>query len=255
MNKKPILIQTAMEIECQEILKKIDDLKEKEIQGYQFYEGVIEEYPVVVSLSKVGIIHTSASLSLAIMKYQPKAIINLGIAGATSQKIHKKDIVIGESCININSYRTANLKEGEGSNPEKWELLTFLSGEEDHLTIEVADERLMSLVKEVPNYEQGRIYYGRIGSGDVWNQEIDRLLSLNKKYDILCEDMEAIATYTIANRLNIPVLSLKIISDNSLIGEDYSREVGKDLQEYAFIYLKELIEKFIIENTDEEQAK
>lgn len=230
-----------MKVECQEILKRLENKKEIEIQDYQFYEGTIDNYPVVISLSKVGLIHTAASLSLAIHHYHPNSIINLGIAGATSKELHTKDIIIGESCININSYRTPNLKENEGSNPNNWELLTFLSGEKDRFIEQPATQKLIQLTNEIPKKELGKIYYGKIGSGDVWNREIDRILFLNQKYHILCEDMESIATYTIANNLNIPVISLKIISDNSLIEEEYNREVGIYIQEYALEYINKLI--------------
>ena len=53
--------------------------------------------------------------------------------------------------------------------------------------------------------------------------------------------MESIATYTISNQQKIPVISIKMISDNSLTGEEYNREVGKDLQDYMYNYLKEII--------------
>lgn len=242
LNQEPILIQTAMEVECQEILKKLKDLKEKEIQGYQFYEGKMNNYPIVVSLSKVGLIHASSSLTLAIQMYKPIVIINIGIAGATSKEIHTKDIVIGKSCININSYKTEALNEGEGSSPKNWELLTFLSGEKDRLIEQSASPKLIELTKEINSQEFGKVYYGKIGSGDVWNQEFDRILFLNQKYQILCEDMESIATYTLANQWKIPVISLKMISDNALIKETYNREVGIYIQIYALNYLVKLID-------------
>lgn len=244
MNKQPILIQVAMEIECQEILKKIDNLEELEIQTYKFYKGTIKDYPIIISLSKVGLIQTSASLTIAINKFNPISIINIGIAGATSKEMHIKDIVVGESCININSYRTPNLKENEGTNPNNWELLTFLSGEEDRLVEQNANKELIKLTKQIKNNQYGNIYYGRIGSGDAWNREVDRILYLNQKYHILCEDMESIATYTLANQWNIPVISIKMISDNSLIGEEYDRNIGKYLEEYTLNYVSELIKYY-----------
>ena len=241
MNQLPILIQVAMEVECQELLKKIDNLKEVTIKSHKFYEGEINNYKVVISLSKVGLIQASSSLTIAILKYNPMAIINIGIAGATSKKLHLKDIVIATSCININSYRTPILKENEGSKPNSWELLTFQSGEEDKFMEQLANKELIELTKKINPKFDNKIYYGRIGSGDCWNREIDRILYLNKKYNILCEDMESIATYTISNQYNIPVISIKMISDNSITGEEYNREVGIYLQEYTLIYLKELI--------------
>ena len=155
-------------------------------------------------------------------------------------KIYNKDIVIGESCININSYWTAKTKKGEGSNLANWELVNFLSGEEDRLVEQKGDNTLIELTKKVDF--DGNVYYGKIGSGDIWNNEYDRIMFLNNKYHILCEDMEAISIYTVANQFEIPVISIKMISDNSLIGEEYDREVGKYLDRYILKYLELLME-------------
>lgn len=241
MNKNPILIQVAMAIECQEILKNVDNLETITINNYQFYKGTIKNYPIIISLSKVGIIHSSSSLTIAIKEFNPKIIINTGIAGATSPNMHIGDIIIGSSCININSYRTLNRQKGEGSNPNDWELLTFLSGEVDRFIALNATKELVDIAQTIDNNQYGNIYTGTIGSGDVWNREIDRILYLNKNYHILCEDMEAIATYTIANQQKIPVISIKMISDNSLIGEEYDREVGTYLEQYIIKYINKLI--------------
>ena len=240
MGKRPILIQIAMEVEGVELLKKIDNLKKIERQGYSFYEGYIDEYPIVVSFSKVGVIQTSVSLELSIINYNPIMVINMGIAGACDKRLKLKDIIIGESVVNINSYRTKQRLIGEGSNPNDWELLTFLSGEEDRFIEYKSNNKLIELAKEVFSLSSN-IYLGRIGSGDVWNREIDRIIFLNEKYQILCEDMECIATYTICNQLNIPVISIKMISDNSITNIPYQREVGTFLQDYMLKYLKRII--------------
>ena len=240
INNRPILIQVAMEIECQEILKYLNNLEKIEICKFIFYKGTINDNEIIISLSKVGLIHTSSSLTIAIQKFNPRCIINTGIAGATDEKLHIGDIVIADKIININSYRTSNLKKGEGSNPNTWELLTFLSGETDRLIEEKASDDLIELAKGINNNEYGKIYVGTIGSGDVWNREIDRILYLNKNYNILCEDMESIATYTIANSLNIPIISIKMISDNSLTGEEYNREIGKNLEKYIIEYINKI---------------
>lgn len=239
MKEKIILIQTAMEVECSEILKVLENKVKKIMQGYIFYEGTFNNHKIIISLSKVGLIHASSSLTIAIEKYHPAMILNIGIAGATDKELHTKDIVVGESIININSYRTPYKKEKEGSNPNEWELLTFLSGELDRLIEEKTEEKLLSITKKI--LKGKNIHIGKIGSGDVWNREFDRIMYLNKKYNIICEDMESIATYTIANRNNIPVISIKMISDNIITGEEYNREVGIDLQKVMIKYLEKLL--------------
>ena len=58
--------------------------------------------------------------------------------------------------------------------------------------------------------------------------------------------MESIATYTIGNNNNIPVISIKMISDNILTKEEYQREVGIELQKVIIEYVKELIKRSTI---------
>ena len=86
-------------------------------------------------------------------------------------------------------------------------------------------------------YEYGNVILGKIGSGDVWNREVDRILYLNDTYDIVVEDMESISVYNLCYKYNIPCISFKVISDNSLIGEEYNREVGIYLQEFICEYI------------------
>ena len=54
--------------------------------------------------------------------------------------------------------------------------------------------------------------------------------------------MESIATYTIANNMNRPVISLKCISDNILTGEEYNRNVSIDFQQNILEYISILID-------------
>ena len=244
MKEKIILIQTAMEVECKEIINNMFNITTTIIQGYKYYEGTFQGRKIVISLSKVGLIHASSSLTLAIEKYKPNIILNIGIAGATSEILHTKDIVIADSIININSYLTPLKEKNQGTNPNEWELLTFLSGEKDRLIEQSTNKELLEITKKI--LKEKNIHIGKIGSGDVWNREVDRILYLNQKYNILCEDMESIATYTIGNNNNIPVISIKMISDNILTKEEYQREVGVELQKVIIEYVKELIKRSTI---------
>ena len=80
-----------------------------------------------------------------------------------------------------------------------------------------------------------------MGSGDVWNNEKDRLLWLSEKYDIICEDMETISTYQIGLKFNIPTIGIRILSNNLLLGEEYDKSVGKIGQEYIYNLVKRTI--------------
>lgn len=234
-----ILVSVAMEVEIKVLLEKLNSYTTKEIMGFKFYETIINRNKVILMLSKVGLINVSSAITLAIFEYKPNKVINYGIAGVMSKDIHTKDIIIGTTVVNVNSYKTKNLEEGKGSNPNTWELLTFLDGEEDRYIEYNTDNELLEITKNI-KYKNGKVIYGKIGSGDVWNREKDRILYLNKKYNIIAEDMEAIGIYTICNKYKIPVISIKIISDNNLIGEEYNRNVGIYLQDYIYEFLSKI---------------
>ena len=236
LNKDTILVVVAMEVEAKVLLEKLGNYTVKKVKDFIFYEGFIEEKKVVILLTGVGVINSSSAMMVAIMTYNPNIIINYGIGGAMSREIHTKDIIVGSSVVNINSYRTCELEEGQGSRPNDWELLTFLSGQPDRYIEYKTDSKLLELVNNI-NYYNGNIIYGKIGSGDVWNREVDRILYLNDKYNIVVEDMESISIYSVASKYSIPVIAIKIISDNSLIKEEYNREVGIYLQDFIYKYI------------------
>ena len=76
--------------------------------------------------------------------------------------------------------------------------------------------------------------------GDIWNKNVDRIKSINKKYGVVCEDMEGVSIYTVANLLEIPAICIKGISNNEVLGEKYDYTIGKKLQEFVLELLKKL---------------
>ena len=235
MLKRPIVIIGAMEVEVEELIKKLKNKEGKNIKTYEFYEGIINEYPVVICKSQCMTINASLATFIAIENYNPIAIINIGTAGGNDKNVARGDIVIGKECFNTNSYITKVKKDGEGSNPNEWDYITFVAGGEDKETTEKCDINLLKLANEVKEkYTKGTVHIGKIGSGDSWNREIDRIKFFNQKYQVLCEEMEGIAVYTVANKFNIPVIGIRVISDNEILGQEYIRNLGKDGQEFVY---------------------
>ena len=246
MENRPIVIMAAIDKEIDFLLKKLEKRKLEKYNIYEFYEGELYNYPVVLVYSKVGVINATLATYIAITKYNPIAIINEGIAGAHGKNIHTKDIIIGKECFNIVSSRTPIKTIGEGSNSLEWTNLSFIADEENRELYWKADERLVNIAKNT-EYNEGKMYVGIIGSGDVWNNEADRILMLNEKYKTLCEEMEGIGIYTVANNFKVPVLGVRVISNNEVLGERYDRSTGLYSQEFAYELIKNIInsESFI----------
>ena len=239
---KKILIISAMEdVELTYLIEKLENKRVEETHICKFYLGNLFQNDIIIGQAKVGLINTASSITLAIEKYHPDYIINQGCAGACAKNIHKSDIVIGEQCINITSFYTKEKKEGQGYNLDDWELINYTVGEKDRLIPQNAGEDLLNKVKIMEhNYTEGKIHYGIIGSGDIWNKEIDWMIRLNKKYSIICLDMEGIAVYTIANMYKIPAIDIRVISDNEILGEEYDRNISIKGQKFIMNVLKKI---------------
>ena len=239
--KKILIISAMADVELNYLKEKIEDIKEEKAKLCTFYIGKMHNTNIILCDSKVGLINSASATTLAIEKYHPDYIINQGCAGGFGKNIHKSDIVVGTECINITSIATKYREEGEGCNLDDWELINYISGEKDRLVPQMAGEELVNAVKNIESkYPYGKVHYGVIGSGDIWNKECDRIIYLNENYGILCEDMEGIAIYTVANQYNIPAIDIRVISDNEVLKEDYDRNISFKCQEFVEFLILQL---------------
>lgn len=245
MKKRPILIIGALQSEINLLIDKLKNC-EMETNGiYKFYKGNVNDYPVIIAKSEVGLINASSCLTIAIEKYNPICILNPGTAGGIIENRHKKDIIIGAECFNTLSAKTPYKEIGEGSDSRDWDLMSFSDGGKDELKIYKADNKLIEIAISLKEkYTNGQVYKGVIASADIWNREKDKLKDLSEKFNASCEDMELIAVYTIAKNYDIPALGIKIMSDNELLGEEYEPCVASYCQEYTYEILKEIIKDF-----------
>lgn len=243
--KNPILMQGAMDGETAYLISKLENKRIESYGNLNFYIGTVEDYPVVISKTNIGIINCAEATTIGILKYNPKIIINQGTAGGHGNNIHKNDIVIATDCINITSFDTVKKQKGEGSNVDNWKLNDFsrkdegkiseslLNEEGSNISYEFDEKLIKKAVQYENEYKKGKIYVGRIASGDIWNKEIDRIIYLNFKYKTLCEEMESIAVLKVAKSFNIPVLEIRIISNNEIFNEKFEMKSGAYCQEFV----------------------
>ena len=236
------MIMGAMEdVELDIIKENLKDIKIEKEKSCTYYKGTLLNMQVVLCSTNIGSINAAMATLLGILKYNPKIIIVQGIAGGHGTSIHAKDVVVATEIININTLETESKLKGEGSNSLEWKLNNFIDDAGNEVIIEKSNEGLIEAAKNV-EYEHGRVLFGRIGSGDVWNKEVDRILMLNEKYQTLCEEMEGYAIAKVANTYEIPMINIRAISNNEVLGEKYIREVGIYSQEFTL----KLIEKIKI---------
>lgn len=238
--EKPILIMAAMEdVELNLLKEKLTNIEVEKEKTCTFFKGELFDKSVVLCAMNIGSINATIAVLFGILKYNPRAIIVQGIAGGHGYSVHGSDIVIGTEIININTLETVSKKQWEGSNSLEWKLNNFIDDAGNEVIIEKSNELLIEAAKNI-EYEHGNVLFGRVGSGDVWNKEADRILMFNEKYKTLCEEMEGYAASKVASTYGVPFINIRAISNNEILGESYKREVGKYSQEFTLELVKNI---------------
>ena len=233
----PILLQGAMDVETDRTAAQLEDRREETIAGFRFWQGRYAGLDLVVSRTGVGTVSAAAATALGIQRFAPSLVLNQGTAGAHRPDLHVSDIVVGRTCVDLHSALLPKRGAGEGMDPTAWTLWDF--GADTPPAALEGDARWAERFETAP-YAGGRVLPGRLGTGDVFNREHDRILWLRERAGEDCEDMESLAAYRVCRRFGVPCLGLRIISNNELTGEAYRREVGEDLQDFLLSVLAHL---------------
>lgn len=244
---RPVLVQGAMPIEVEVLIKKLENSSVEKIGGWTFWKGTVDGYPVVVSKTLKGMSNTAAATAIAIQQFNPVAIINQGTAGGHDAQLKVFDIVIGEASVNLGAFKTGVRQAGQGSDSVEWVPMDLLAsegsaGEDPNARMMRrfnADEQLLAVADKVKeSYRKGKVVRGVIGSSDVWNSELDRIDRFHKQFNTSVEEMETASAAQIAKFFNTPFLGIRVLSNNITNGGKYDRTTALVCQEYVYEVVK-----------------
>ncbi len=244
---RPVIVQGAMPIEVELLVKRLENASEEKVGGWMFWRGTVNGYPVVVSKTLKGMSNTAAATAIAIERFKPVAIINQGTAGGHDTKLNVFDIVIGEAAVNLGAFKTGVRQSGQGSYSVEWVPMDLLASEgsagEDPNARTMrrfnADEQLLAVADKVKDsYRKGKVVRGVIGSSDVWNSELDRINRFHKQFGTSVEEMETASAAQIAKFFNVPFLGIRVLSNNITNNGKYNGTTALACQEYVFEVVK-----------------
>ena len=87
----------AMDIEVEKIKAFLTDISEEVVSGVNFVRGKFEDKDVVVAKCGVGKVFAALCAEAMILKYSPRLIINVGVAGCLDKTLKIGDIVIADN--------------------------------------------------------------------------------------------------------------------------------------------------------------
>ena len=247
-DKRPILLQGAMDIEMQDMVKALTDTTEYTIGQWYYVAGKLDGYPVVVSRTEQGLANAGASTALAMEYFNPVAVINQGTSGGHDPELHTFDIVLGETTVPSAAWMTEASAKGAGVDYKAMTMNGVYAYDKNQKTFvkEVkypGDETLLNCAQAVAEtYNKGKVVKGVISSSDEWNNQIDRMLFLHELNGSSCEEMESNSVAQVCKTYNVPYLGIRILSNTGIYGEDFNPKTGSACQEYVLNVAKNYIQ-------------
>lgn len=253
----PILIQGAMDSEICHLLQTLDEYREEDIFGYSFFIGTYHNHPVVVSKTYQGMTNAAASTILATEHFHPAIVINQGICGGHHPELHRGDILLGKEIKNYSNLKIGNANTANpllGCDIIGCEVFSPASPatSSKKVTCFYSHPKLLAIAQSCPHPQpQSRVMTGTIASADAWLDRKDLITLMHKTFGTCGEDMETASVAQLCHCLDLPLLSIRMLSNTRVHDEEYDETVTQTLQEYTMQVVDEILLSVSSESVDE----
>lgn len=192
----------AMAIETEAIIKELKAPQVQQISGVQFVQGEWCGQQVVVATCGVGKVFAALCTEAMILTYNPKCIINTGVAGALAPELHLLNVVIGTEVVQ-HDMDTSPLGDPVG----------LLSGI-NKVTLPT-DVTLNTVLKNAADVLGIPALAGRVASGDQFIAADEKRDHIRNTFAAACCEMEGAAIGQVCYVNRVPFAVLRAISDGA----------------------------------------
>jgi len=200
---KKIGIIGAMDVELALLKQNLQNPQTIQKAHLTFFEGTLNNISVVIVKCGIGKVNAALCANILIQEFGISHVINTGIAGAISNKLHILDTVISEDAV----YHDVDVT-GFGYPP------CTLPGFETSFK---ADAKLIETTKK--SFEdlasEHHLFVGRIATGDQFIASSEAKNAILKKCNPLCTEMEGAAIAHACFLQKIPFIIIRSISDQA----------------------------------------
>ncbi len=204
----------AMSEEVDIIKKEMKFTYEEKIGRFTFIIGSLRNRKIVLAESGIGKVNAGMMATIMITKFNVKAIIFSGVAGALDKRLSVGDVVIGEKMIQHDmDVREFGLKKGE---IPRMATSVFES-----------DKEILDIISsfELPDH---KIYKGTIISGDQFISSKQVKTDLAEEFSAMAVDMESSSVAQVCYQLERKCLVVRSISDS--VTDDSMMEYSKFIE-------------------------
>lgn len=193
----------AMAVEVQMLKDIMENVCIDTISGIEFYSGTIANASVVVAQAGVGKVNAAVCAEAMILKYNPAAVINIGVAGGLSGSLKVGDIAIADS-VAEHDMDTSALGDPIG----------FITG--INMVKIPCEKWIQETLKEAAEKIDGvHVLCGTIVSGDQFISSKEKKAQLVEQFNGIATEMEGASIGHVCYMNAIPFGVLRAISDSA----------------------------------------
>ena len=193
----------AMDVEVATLKAKMESITVTACAGMEYYEGTLENLPVVVVQCGIGKINAAMCTQILIDRFAVTHIVNTGIAGSLCAELDIADLVISQDAIH-HDFDLRFWGRPIGQVPGM-DVIAF-----------PADEALQQAAFAAAEAENpGHTRSGRVASGDQFicsKEQKDRIIA---DTNAICAEMEGASIAHTAYRNGVPFVIIRAISDKA----------------------------------------
>ena len=207
MEQKPVGVSGAMGIEVDAVLAAMEEKSQDMRANMTFTRGTLAGVPVVVAQCSPGKVNAALCTQAMVDFYQPRLVLNIGVAGGIGEHVRIGDVVVATACVEYD-FDTTALDEWPAGQ------LT-LPGQEGPVRFLPCEEGLAKALAAAGEDLYGRAHLGVVATGDKFVADPAVGEWLQKEFGALACEMEggAIAHACLVNQ--VPCAVLRTISDNA----------------------------------------
>lgn len=221
----------AMDREISSLLAQMENVEEASVGYTRYWSGRLAGVPVCVARCGIGKVHAAVCALGMILRFQPDALVNIGVAGALREGLQVGDVVTAQSAVQ-HDIDTTPIGDPLG----------LISG--PNIVHIPCDETLSQMLTEAAQDCGIPAVRAAIATGDQFIATVEKKDFLSAAFDAAACDMEGGAIAQCCYEMGVPFAAMRAISDTRLgDGREYGEKADFACEREQRV-LKRFMEKY-----------
>ncbi len=207
----------AMEIEIQEILERMNNVKLEKRSGIDFYQGEFANKKCIVMKSGIGKTAAAMSTTILMENFDVDGVVNIGTAGGLQKEQNVLDVVVSVQVTH------------HDIDVPGWE-----KGFDLDERCYFSNPSFLEMMRNVVGTENKQVWFGNMITGDCFIYRDKQIEEINEHYPTaLCAEMEGASIAQVCDHYKKPFIIIRSLSDivhheeSSMMFEEYAQKASK----------------------------